>query len=63
MAKKTVGLSDKLICDDCGDAAQIVVSELISRGVDVLCWQCLMSRAVAVAAKILENEQGSEQSA
>lgn len=60
MTIEPVGLTDKAICDDCGQGAQIVVSELVTRGVDVLCWQCLMNRAMAVAAKIaLAGEEDS----
>ncbi len=48
---------DKLRCDDCGNPANVVVSELITREVDILCWQCLMTRALAVAAQLAEREQ------
>ena len=54
VAEPTTGFTDKAICDDCGKGAQIVVSELITRGVDVLCWECMMARAIAVAAATVE---------
>lgn len=56
MADGAVGLTDKCICDDCGRGAQIVVSELQTRGVDILCWGCLMNRAMAVAASLAAKE-------
>lgn len=56
----SLGLTDKAVCDDCGEAAQIVVSDLIARQCDVLCWGCLMRRAIVVAAEITPPEDGSE---
>ena len=50
--EQPTGFTDKAICDDCGKGAQIVVSELITRGVDILCWPCMMARAVAAAAEV-----------
>lgn len=59
----STGFTDKAVCDDCGKGAQIVVSELITRGVDVLCWECMMARAIAVASKVIEAAEKEDSNA
>lgn len=63
VAEPTTGFTDKALCDDCGKGAQIVVSELITRGVDILCWECMMARAIAVAATVVEAAEKADQDA
>lgn len=60
VVENPTGFTDKAICDDCGKGAQIVVSELITRGVDVLCWECMMARAIAVAARVVEEAEKAD---
>lgn len=48
----------RLVCDDCGQEAHMVVTTLTDRDVDLLCWPCLMKRALAVAARVVAEEQG-----
>ena len=52
-----------MVCDDCGEAAQIIVSELITRGVDVLCWSCQMARVTAAVTFIMQEEEKAEANA
>lgn len=42
-------------CDDgCGRVATLVVTDTVSRDVDLLCWPCLMRRALEAAAAVTE---------
>ncbi len=49
---------DRLDCDDCGKFAQIVVTNLIDREVDILCWPCMMVRAMNVAVQMGQLPEG-----
>lgn len=42
-------------CDDvCGRNAQLVIVSMADRGVDYVCWPCLMARVVKIAAEATE---------
>ena len=43
-------------CDDCGNPAAVVAADVVTRGVDVLCWPCLMKRALQVAQAVASGE-------
>lgn len=43
-------------CDDgCGKPASLVVCDVGGRDVDLLCWPCLMRRALEVAAAVTQE--------
>ncbi len=42
---------DAIPCDDaCERQAQLVIVSLADRGVDYVCWPCLLARTVKIAA-------------
>jgi hypothetical protein len=48
---------DAIPCDDaCGRQAQLVMVSLADRGVDYVCWPCLLARVVKIAAEAGEGE-------
>lgn len=47
---------NRLVCDDCGQEAHMVVTNLLDREVDMLCWPCMMKRALAVVQNIAAQE-------
>ena len=43
---------DAIPCDDsCGRQAQLCIVSFADRGVDYVCWPCLMARVVNIAAE------------
>jgi hypothetical protein len=48
---------DAIPCDDsCGRQAQLTIVSFADRGVDYVCWPCLMARVVKIAADATEGE-------
>lgn len=48
---------DAIPCDDtCGRQAQLVIVSLADRGVDYVCWPCMLARSV----KILQESDEAE---
>ena len=46
---------DAIPCDDsCGRQAQLCIVSFADRGVDYVCWPCLMARVVKVGADLAE---------
>lgn len=46
-------------CDDgCGRVAALVVTDVSTRDVDLLCWPCLMRRALEVAQQVTSETDG-----
>lgn len=42
---------DAIPCDDaCGRQAQLTILSFADRGVDYVCWPCLMARVVKIAS-------------
>lgn len=43
---------DVIPCDDvCGRQAQLAIISLADRGVDYVCWPCMMARVVKIASE------------
>lgn len=48
---------DAIPCDDqCGRQAQLCIVSLADRGVDYVCWPCMMARVVKIATEATEAE-------
>ena len=48
---------DAIPCDDeCGRQAQLCLVSFADRGVDYVCWPCLMTRVVNIAAEASQTE-------
>ena len=48
---------DAIMCDDgCGRQAQLTIVSLADRGVDYVCWPCLMARVVKIASEMPQAE-------
>lgn len=49
---------DAIPCDDaCGRQAQLTIVSFADRGVDYVCWPCLMARVVKIAADATEGAE------
>lgn len=49
---------DAIPCDDvCGRQAQLCIVSFADRGVDYVCWPCLMARVVKIAADATETAE------
>lgn len=47
---------DAIPCDDsCGRQAQLAILSFADRGVDYVCWPCMMARVVKIAADASES--------
>lgn len=50
---------DAIPCDDgCGRQAQLTIVSMADRGVDYVCWPCLMARVVKIASEMPQPESG-----
>jgi len=50
---------DAIPCDDsCGRQAQLTLLSFADRGVDYLCWPCLLTRTMAIAAEQAKLAEG-----
>lgn len=47
-------------CDGCDREASLVIADVNTREVEVLCWPCLMTRAVAVASELAGPVDGGQ---
>lgn len=48
---------DAIPCDDtCGRQAQLCIVSLADRGVDYVCWPCMMARVVKIATEAAAAE-------
>lgn len=48
---------DAIMCDDgCGRQAQLTIVSFADRGVDYVCWPCLMARVVKIASEMPQGE-------
>lgn len=51
---------DAIPCDDsCGRQAQLTIVSFADRGVDYVCWPCLMARVVKIAADATEGAEAT----
>lgn len=47
-------------CDDCGNSPQMMMCDMVTREMDLLCWACAMKRIVAMIKAVSEAEESAD---